>query len=157
MKTASQSKPLNIVAWVLQIALAGVFIMMGALPKLTGDYMAVQIFEEVGKGQGLRYVVGGIELVAAVLLLIPKTRAIGGLAAAGAMVGAIGAHLFTPLGIMPELAAEEGATPEPMPLIFMAGAFLVLSLVVVFFRRDELPIIGSKSAPTTNAAPDATA
>ena len=152
MNTASNSKPMNIVAWVLQIALAGAFIAMGAIPKLTGDYMAVQIFEQVGMGQGFRYVVGVIELGAAVLLLIPKTRVIGGLAAAGAMVGAIGSHTFTPLGWMPELAATEGADPEAMPLVVFAAVFLALSLVVVFLRRDELPLVGKKSEALGDSA-----
>lgn len=135
----SVSKKLTITVWVVQGVLAGAFVFMGALPKLMGDPMAVELFERIGFGQGFRLVVGLTELAAAVLLVIPRTALFGGLLAAGAMVGAIGAHLLTPLGVMPEFVVNEvtGET-EAQPMILFAAMFLVLALAIVAIRRGEL-------------------
>lgn len=47
------------------------------------------------------YVIGGAELVASVLLIVPKTRFWGALMGIGVISGAIFFHLFTPLGVDP--------------------------------------------------------
>ncbi|MDT0469353.1 DoxX family protein [Streptomyces gibsoniae] len=64
-------KARNIVLWVLQIILAGVFVMAGA-SKLASAQDMVKIFQDVGAGQWLRYVTGSLELAGAVLLLVPR-------------------------------------------------------------------------------------
>ncbi len=148
MRTASESKPLRITSWVLQLVLAAAFLGMGALPKLTGDPMAVELFELVG-APWARIVVGVIELVAAILLVIPRTAAYGGIAAILAMFGAIASHLG-PLGIMPELTDPGTGEKGPVPMFFMAIAFLVLAAVVVYLRRDQLPL-GAQSGTDTAA------
>ncbi len=147
MKTASQSKPINITSWILQTALAGVFLVMGAYPKLTGDPISVALFEKLGFEPG-RFIVGGAEAFAAVLLLVPGAHAIGALLVVGLMLGAAGSHLG-PLGIDTELVVN-GET-QTLPALFpMSLALLALAAAVVVMRRDELPIIGSsfkKSLP----------
>jgi len=45
------------------------------------------------------YVVGGVELVACILLLVAGTRRLGALLGLGVISGAIFFHLFTPLGV----------------------------------------------------------
>ena len=45
------------------------------------------------------YTVGTVELVAAILLLIPRTRLYGALITIAVLSGAIFFHLFTPLGV----------------------------------------------------------
>ena len=92
MKTASQSKPLAITAWAMQIILAAVFVLMGAFPKLSGDVYSVALFEKLGFEPG-RFIVGGAEAIAAVLLLVPGAHAVGGALVVGLMLGAIGSHL----------------------------------------------------------------
>jgi hypothetical protein len=146
MPTASQNKTARIVSWILQVALAAAFLVMGALPKLTGDPMSVALFEKLGFPAGM-YVVGAFEALAAVLLLAPKTHALGGLLGVGLMLGAIASH-FGPLGIRTELTVD-GETSANPALFFMAILFLALSALVVGLRRDELPVVGERfvSAP----------
>lgn len=79
--------------WALQIISAGMFLMAGTL-KLSGNPMMVQMFGTIGVGQWFRYLTGGIEVIGAVLLLIPSLAAYGGAALAVTMVGAILTHLF---------------------------------------------------------------
>ena len=79
--------------WALQIISAGMFLLAGSL-KLAGNPLMVQQFEVIGLGQWFRYLTGTIEVVSAVLLLIPSVAAYGAAALAVTMVGAILAHLF---------------------------------------------------------------
>ena len=79
--------------WALQIISAGMFLLAGSL-KLTGNPLMVQEFGVIGLGQWFRYLTGTIEVVSAVLLLIPSVAAYGAAALAVTMVGAILAHLF---------------------------------------------------------------
>ena|SRR2546422_4137424 len=87
------SKTLNIVLWFLQILAAATFLLAGGL-KLAGIEPMVALFEQIGLGQWFRYFTGGLEVICAILLLIPTTVAIGGLLLAVTMVGAIATHLF---------------------------------------------------------------
>ena len=79
--------------WTLQILSAAMFLFAGSL-KLIGVPLMVQEFGVIGLGQWFRYLTGGIEVVSAVLLLIPAVAAYGAAALAVTMVGAIIAHLF---------------------------------------------------------------
>ena len=79
--------------WALQLISAGMFLLAGSL-KLTGNPLMVQEFGVIGLGQWFRYLTGTIELVSAVLLLIPSVAGYGAAALALTMVGAILAHLF---------------------------------------------------------------
>lgn len=79
--------------WALQIISAGMFLLAGSL-KLTGNPLMVQEFGVIGLGQWFRYLTGAIEVVSAILLLIPSVAAYGAAALAVTMVGAIFAHLF---------------------------------------------------------------
>ena len=79
--------------WTLQIVSAAMFLFAGSL-KLIGVPMMVQQFGVIGLGQWFRYLTGGIEVVSAVLLLIPAVAAYGAATLAVTMVGAIIAHVF---------------------------------------------------------------
>lgn len=147
---ASSSKKLNITAWVLQVLVAGGFV-MAAVPKLTGDPMSVELFERIGGPSFSIYAVGALEIVAAALILIPKTRVFGAALAILTMLGAIGSHVATPLGLFPEFVDAESGETFAAPLIFMAVAYLALSAFVVFLRRDELPIGAGASEPAKEA------
>ena len=54
----------------------------------------VDMFEKIGLGQWFRYVTGSFEVIGAVLLLLPRTAAIGGWVLSAVMLGAIGTHLL---------------------------------------------------------------
>ena len=79
--------------WVLQIITAGMFLMAGTL-KLSGNPMMVQMFDTIGVGQWFRYLTGSIEVVGAVMLLVPAIASYGAAVLAATMVGAIITHLF---------------------------------------------------------------
>lgn len=79
------------------------------------------------------YVVGAAELVASILLLMPKTRFWGALLGIGAISGAIFFHLFTPLGINRTIDAT-GNTDGGV-LFFMACGVWVSCAMLLFFNR----------------------
>jgi putative oxidoreductase len=91
--TSVPSKGMNIFLWVLQIVAAGMFLLAGG-SKLAGVAPMVALFAKIGLGQWFRYVTGGIEVLSAFLLLIPRAAAIGGFLLVCTMVGAIVTHLF---------------------------------------------------------------
>jgi uncharacterized membrane protein YphA (DoxX/SURF4 family) len=79
--------------WALQILVAVAFLGAGG-SKLAGTEAMVSMFEAIGFGQSLRYLTGIVEVVAAMLLLIPGRAALGGLLVVGTMTGAVATHLF---------------------------------------------------------------
>jgi uncharacterized membrane protein YphA (DoxX/SURF4 family) len=84
---------MNVGLWILQIGAAGMFLMVGFF-KLSGDPRLVGLFDAIGLGQWLRYVTGSLEVLGAVLLLIPRLSGLGALLLVGAMLGAVATHLF---------------------------------------------------------------
>jgi putative oxidoreductase len=91
--SGSTGKIVNIALWVLQIAAAGMFLMVGFL-KLSGDAQLVGLFEAIGIGQWFRYLTGTLEVAGAILLLIPRTSGLGALLLAGVMACAVVTHVF---------------------------------------------------------------
>jgi putative oxidoreductase len=79
--------------WTLQILSAALFLFAGGL-KVAGVPVMVQLFGAIGLGQWFRYLTGTIEVVSAVLLLIPSLAAYGAAALVVTMIGAIFTHLF---------------------------------------------------------------
>ena len=83
-----------------------------------------------------QYVIGAVELAAAVLLLVgiaPRLRhlqAAGSLAALAVMTGAVGFHTLTPLGVDPN---NDGGGLFVAACINLAAAVLLLTV----FRRRE--------------------
>jgi|GEM_PF-716604 len=158
MATSTLPRKLNITSWIMQGLAAIVFLAMGALPKLTGDPYAVQIFEKVGMGDAGMYATGVAELLAAVMLLIPKTNWIGAGLGALVMLGAIGSHLFTNLGIVPEFINPDTQAVESNPMLF-PFALLMLGLCLgVFALRKLHPASrgGVSESETPEAATPAT-
>src|SRR6476620_8080991 len=92
-RSGSNAKIVNVLLWVLQIAAAGMFLMVGFL-KLSGNAQLVGLFEAIGLGQWVRYLTGTLEVAGAFLLLIPRTSGLGALMLAGVMIGAVVTHLF---------------------------------------------------------------
>jgi putative oxidoreductase len=88
-----RSRSVTGILWTLQILSAAMFLFAGSL-KLASAPPMVQTFAAIGLGQWFRYVTGAIEVVSAVLLLIPAMAAYGAAALAVTMLGAIVTHLF---------------------------------------------------------------
>ncbi|MGC2656793.1 MAG: DoxX family protein [Bryobacteraceae bacterium] len=66
-------KALNILAWILAVLLAVVFLPAGGV-KLIGARPMVQEFSQIGVGQWFRYLTGILEVLGAIGVLIPKYR-----------------------------------------------------------------------------------
>src|SRR6201987_4411765 len=82
-----------IALWVVQIALAGMFLLAGG-SKLLGAPAMVALFNTIGVGQWFRYVTGLIEVGSAIALLIPSLAVFGALALVPTMIGAVATELF---------------------------------------------------------------
>lgn len=59
--------------WTVRMVLAAQFAASGAL-KLAAEPAMVSMFADIGAGQGLRLVVGALELAGAIGVLIPRTQ-----------------------------------------------------------------------------------
>ena len=101
--------------------------------KFGGHEDSLYIFEKTGLGDVGRIGSGIAELIAAVLILIPKTIWVGAAMTLGIISGAILMHL-TKLGI--EINGDGGT------LFFMAVLLFILSLVTLLLNRKSIPIIG---------------
>jgi len=116
---ASRSRLGTVALWVLQVGIAGMFLFAGSL-KLSGAPEMVATFEALGLGQWFRYLTGGIEVVAALLLLTPRLAVAGAALLVPTMIGAIATH------------AVIGGSATP------AVVLLLGTLIVVWARRGEL-------------------
>lgn len=81
------------IVWGVRILLALAFGAAG-IAKLAGVPQMVQVFDAIGAGQWFRYVTGAVEVLGAVLLLVPATGFLGGLLLAVTMAGAVATHLL---------------------------------------------------------------
>ena len=103
--------------------------------KFTSHPDSVYIFTQVGLEPYGRIAIGIMELIAAILILIPKTIWLGAGITLGIISGAIFLHI-TKIGV--EVMGDGGA------LFYMALSILVLSLIVLWHERKKLPLVGSK-------------
>ena len=91
MISASSSKGLTIVVWVLQVLTSCLFLFSGA-SKLFGVAEMVNFFAQVGFGQWLRYFLGVLEVVSAVALFFPRQAFYGAVVLSVSLVGHIVIH-----------------------------------------------------------------
>ncbi|HLP83734.1 MAG TPA: DoxX family protein [Phycisphaerales bacterium] len=117
-----------IAAWVLQV-IAAAILAQTLFFKFSGAPESVYIFSKLGVEPWGRYFAGASELVAAVLLLIPRMSIFGAAMAMGIMLGAIGSHLG-PLGIVVE---KDGGLLFGLAIIVFGCAAGVLAL-----RREQV-------------------
>ncbi len=87
----------NILKWALRIIVA-VILLQTLFFKFTGAEESIFIFKTLGIEPYGRIGSGIVELIASILLLIPRTTWLGALLALGTIMGAIASHLFV-LGI----------------------------------------------------------
>jgi uncharacterized membrane protein YphA (DoxX/SURF4 family) len=87
----------SIFMWVLRLT-ASIILLQTLYFKFTGADESVYIFSTLGIEPYGRIGSGIAELIAAILILIPRTTLLGALMGAGVMLGAIFSHLFV-LGI----------------------------------------------------------
>lgn len=125
---------MKILIWVLRLVAAAIMLQT-LFFKFTGAPESIYIFEQVGMEPFGRYASGIAELIASVLLLIPRTTWLGAVVALGVMAGAIMSHL-TVLGI--EVQGDGGT------LFAMAIVVFVSCAALLFLHRTEIPVIGER-------------
>jgi uncharacterized membrane protein YphA (DoxX/SURF4 family) len=118
-------------SWILQLLVAGI-LLQTLFFKFTGADESVYIFSTLGVEPWGRISSGIVELVAALLLLVPAGAPFGAGLAMGLMVGAIASHL-TILGI--EVKGDGGL------LFALALTAFTGSAIVLFLRRGQIPLI----------------
>jgi len=120
------------VSWTLQLAVAGI-LLQTLFFKFTGAEESVYIFSTLGVEPWGRIGSGLVELIAAFLLLVPRTAPVGAALAMAVMMGAIGSHL-TVLGI--EVKGDGGL------LFGLALTAFVGSAIVLVIHRGQVPVVG---------------
>ncbi|WP_293890139.1 DoxX family protein [Flavobacterium sp.] len=83
--------------WIVKL-IAVIILVQTLYFKFTGAEESVYIFTKLGMEPFGRIGSGLVELIASILILIPRTTLVGALLGAGTMLGAIFSHLFV-LGI----------------------------------------------------------
>lgn len=130
------STTVKVVTWVLRIT-AAIILLQTLFFKFTAAPESVYIFTKVGAEPWGRIGSGIVELIAAILILIPRYSWLGSLLALGVMAGAIVSHL-TILGIA--VMGDNGL------LFGLALTVFVTSAINLFMLRQQIPVIGRRLA-----------
>jgi len=127
------SKSSTIIMWICRLAAAAI-LLQTLFFKFSAAPESVYIFTKVGLEPWGRIGSGIVELIAAILILIPRTTWVGAGLALGVMIGAIFSHL-TVLGLV---VMDDGGL-----LFGLALAVAACSVVLLFLQRRRLPLIGA--------------
>ena len=124
----------TVISWILQVLTAGI-LFQTLFFKFTAAEESVYIFTTLGLEPWGRIGSGVAELIAGVLLLVPRTVTWGAALSLGVISGAILSHL-TRLGIV--VKGDGGL------LFALAVGVFLASLAVLCLRRRELPVVGGR-------------
>lgn len=130
MKTKSQ----NIISWVSRI-IAAAILLQTLFFKFTAAPESVELFTTLGMEPIGRIGTGIVELIAGILLLVPRTAWIGATLSLGVITGAIFSHL-TILGI--NYNGDGGA------LFTMGIIVFVTSAVALWLEKEKIPFLHLK-------------
>ncbi|MGH7243580.1 MAG: DoxX family protein [Phycisphaerales bacterium] len=128
------SKHAQIASWILQFVVAAI-LFQTLFFKFTGAEESKYIFRTLGMEPFGRIASGIAELVAVVLLLAPRTVALGAILALGVISGAIVSHL-TKLGI---IVQNDGGLLFALAIIVFVGSLAILTI-----RRSQIPLVGNR-------------
>lgn len=115
--------------------IAAVILLQTLFFKFSGAKESVYIFTTLGIEPWGRIGSGVVELLASILLLLPRTVLFGALLSLGTISVAILSHL-TKLGIAIPAVEDNGE------LFTLALIVFVCSAAVLFLHRHEVPIVG---------------
>lgn len=118
--------------------IAAIIMLQTLFYKFGGAQESVELFTKIADENEalMRIGTGALELIASILLFIPKKTWLGALLTVGLMGGAIFSHL-TKLGI--EHNNDGGVLFYAALITFIAGAILLIQ------NKNDIPFIGSKS------------
>ena len=122
----------NVVFWIIKVILA-IILVQTLYFKFTAHPDSVYIFEQTNLGASGRIGIGILEVIAATLVLIPRTTWIGAGLSLGIISGAISFHL-TKLGI--EVQGDRGT------LFYLAVTVFVLSLIILIIEWRKIYVPG---------------
>jgi len=114
---------------------AAVILLQTLFFKFTAAPESVYIFTKIGLEPWGRIGSGVVELIAAILLFVPRFHWLGAAIAIGVLVGAIVSHL-TVLGIV---VMDDGGL-----LFFLALITVACCAVVLLLERRSIPLIGAR-------------
>ncbi len=118
------------ISWALRLVVAGI-LFQTLYFKFTGAPESLYIFERTGLGDAGRIGSGVAELIAGLLLLVPRTAWLGALLALAVISGALFFH-FTSLGI--EVQGDGGL------LFFLALAVFLGSALTLLLEWPRSPL-----------------
>jgi len=116
----------SIFIWIIKLV-AVIILVQTLFFKFTGAEESVYIFSKLGAEPFGRIGSGVIELIASILILIPRTTLLGALIGMGTMLGAIVSHLLI-LGIE---VKNDGGT------LFILAIITFLCCAVLVFREQH--------------------
>lgn len=120
----------NLILWLAR-GIAALIMLQTLYFKFTAQPESVRLFTTLGLEPAGRIGIGIAELIAAILILLPRTSWLGALLGAALMAGAIFFHL-TKLGI------SFGGSP----LLFIYALITCIACVyILFVHRHEIPVI----------------
>lgn len=115
-----KSKFFTVLGWVILVITALFFVMAGS-QKLMGSEEMVTLFQDLGYFQWFMIAVGLLEVVGAILLLIPRTTQYAAIALGILMIGAIISEL------------QLGNTFKAI----MPGQWLIVFILIVYIKRRK--------------------
>ncbi|WP_396195091.1 DoxX family protein [Flavobacterium sp.] len=118
-----------IILWIIKLT-AVIILLQTLYFKFTAAEESVYIFQTLGIEPFGRIGSGVVELIASILILIPRATLIGALLGLGTMLGAIFSHIFV-LGIEVQ---NDGGT-----LFILAVITLICCLFLVYTERNKFP------------------
>ncbi len=130
-------KPFNIFIWILRLLAAAIMIQTLYF-KFTGHPQSVKLFTTLDMEPWGRIGTGVFELIASILILIPRTTVYGAGLGMGLMSGAIFFHL-TKLGIK-----FDG---DYVLFIYATVAFVCCALLVFIFRNQLFALVRKNKTP----------
>lgn len=119
----------SITIWIIKL-LAVTILLQTLYFKFTGAEESIYIFTKLGIEPYGRIGSGIVELIASVLILIPKTTLIGAFLGLATMFGAIFSHIFA-LGIEVQ---NDGGT-----LFALAVVTFVCCSILIYLQRSKIP------------------
>ncbi len=118
----------SIFTWIIKL-IAVIILLQTLYFKFTGAEESIFIFTKLGIEPFGRIGSGIVELIASILILIPRTTLLGALLAFGTMLGALFSHILV-LGIVVKNDGGE--------LFILAIVTLICCLILIYQRKNKI-------------------
>ena len=133
----NQTQTTKIILWAMRF-IAAIIMLQTLFFKFSGAEESVYIFTKLGLEPFGRIGIGVLELIASILILIPRTTIYGAILAIGLMSGAIFSHV-TQLGIV---VLNDGGQLFIYALLVLISS----SVLAIFYRNQVLNLLRKKKS-----------